>query len=166
MACAAAVDPDNVTAEIWAAGAASGDPSKLELLTKRLNCYDLVLDSLSVFDEQVAKNQLLQGTEDVRNRAYDVAFSSEDALFHSRLYDWMVGKGMADALLEVNCASSVEVERYMTAHYQIRPPFLESHLLREPMSADKYQLLWQLYVKNGQYLKAAEVLAALAQSSE
>jgi len=49
---------------------------------------------------------------------------------------------------------------------EIRPPFLERHLLREPASADKYQLLWQLYVKNEQYLRAAEVLAALARSSE
>lgn len=52
------------------------------------------------------------------------------------------------------------------SHYQIRPAFLESHLLREPVSSGNYELLWQLYVKNEQYLRAAEVLAALAQSSQ
>jgi hypothetical protein len=31
---------------------------------------------------------------------------------------------------------------------------------------DKYQLLWQFYVKDGQPLRAAEVLGALAESTE
>ncbi|KAF8832270.1 hypothetical protein HHX47_DHR1001833 [Lentinula edodes] len=48
----------------------------------------------------------------------------------------------------------------------IRPPFLETHLKREPLSAEKYQLLWQFYVKDGQPLRAAEVLLALAESTE
>lgn len=34
------------------------------------------------------------------------------------------------------------------------------------MSAEKYQLLWQFYVKDGQPLRAAEVLLALAESTE
>lgn len=48
----------------------------------------------------------------------------------------------------------------------MRPPFLEAHLKREPSTVRKYQLLWQFYVKNGQPLRAAEVLAALAESSQ
>lgn len=49
--------------------------------------------------------------------------------------------------------------------YQIRPPYLEAHLEREPSSATNYQLLWQLHVKEGSFLRAAQVLATLAQST-
>ncbi|KAI5123612.1 hypothetical protein M0805_003428 [Coniferiporia weirii] len=145
--CAAVVDSDNVGLSFWMAGCPADDP-RSNVLAKRERCYDLILHSLSIFDDQCAKNPTRQDFEDVRNHAYDAAFSSEDPVFHSHLYEWMIQKSMTDALLE------------------IRPPYLESHLLREPASAYKYQLLWQLYVKNGQYLRAAEVLVALAQSTE
>jgi len=49
---------------------------------------------------------------------------------------------------------------------QMRPSYLQAYLKREPRTLDKYQLLWQFYVKDGQPLRAAEVLAALAESSE
>jgi nuclear pore complex protein Nup155 len=48
----------------------------------------------------------------------------------------------------------------------MRPAFLEAHLKREPATVQKYQLLWQFYVKNGQPLRAAEVLGALAESDQ
>lgn len=48
----------------------------------------------------------------------------------------------------------------------MRPAFLEAHLKREPITVQKYQLLWQFYVKNGQPLRAAEVLGALAESNQ
>ncbi|KAH8120271.1 nucleoporin [Phellopilus nigrolimitatus] len=147
LQCAVVVDDDNIGLSYWATGCTAGD-QRAVLLVKRKQCYDLILHSLSVFDEQCTKNTTRQDFEDVRNHSYDLAFQSEDPIFHSYLYEWMVQQGMTDALLE------------------IRPPFLESHLLREPASVDKYQLLWQLYVKNGQYLRAAEVLAALAQSRD
>jgi len=47
----------------------------------------------------------------------------------------------------------------------MRPVYLEAHLKREPGTVEKYQLLWQFYVKDGQPLRAAEVLAALAKST-
>ena len=48
----------------------------------------------------------------------------------------------------------------------MRPPYLEAHLRREPVTVEKFQLLWQFYVKDGQPLRAAEVLAVLAESTE
>lgn len=48
----------------------------------------------------------------------------------------------------------------------MRPTYLEAHLKREPVTVQKYQLLWQFYVKNGQPLRAAEVLGALADSNQ
>ena len=105
--------------------------------------------------------------EDIRNYAYDTAFCSEDAVFHSHLYDWMIGRKMTDALLEVRYKallvfSTVALRLWL----QIRPPFLEAHLQRDPLNVGNHQLLWQLYVKNGQYFSAAEVLASLAKSEE
>lgn len=48
---------------------------------------------------------------------------------------------------------------------QMRPAYLQAYLQREPGTLAKYQLLWQFYVKDGQPLRAAEVLATLAESS-
>ena len=48
----------------------------------------------------------------------------------------------------------------------MRPSYLEAHLRRDPPSLQKFQLLWQFYVKNGQALRAAEVLGAMAESTE
>lgn len=48
----------------------------------------------------------------------------------------------------------------------MRPAYLEAHLKRDPITVQKFQLLWQFYVKDGQSLRAAEVLAALAESTE
>ena len=48
----------------------------------------------------------------------------------------------------------------------MRTPFLEDYLRRDPATLQKYQLLWQFYVKNNQPLRAAEVLAALAESTQ
>ena len=72
------------------------------VIDKRRDCYDLVLHSLSVFEELCTKNPGRDDLEDVRNHAYQLAFSAEDAMFHSQLYDWMVGRGMTDTLLEVS----------------------------------------------------------------
>lgn len=48
----------------------------------------------------------------------------------------------------------------------MHPVFIEAHLRREPINVQKCQLLWQFYVKDGQPLRAAEVLGALAESTE
>lgn len=54
----------------------------------------------------------------------------------------------------------------MLTSVKLRPQYLEAHLRREPITLPKYQLLWQFYVKDGQPLRAAEVLAILAESTE
>ena len=86
--------------------------------------------------------------ETVRAHAYELSFASEDEMFHSTLYDWLIERNLADQLLEM------------------RPVYLEAHLRREPVTLQKCSLLWQFYVKDGQSLRAAEVLGALADSTE
>ncbi|KNZ78533.1 putative nucleoporin [Termitomyces sp. J132] len=156
LTCAQTLDPDNIGLEAWHAGLPAGD-SRTTYTQKRLQCYDLVLDSLTVFENKCNTNKVLEkqdalyqqgDPEAVRSHAYELAFASEDEIFHSTLYDWLINRGLSDDLLEM------------------RPTFLEAHLKREPITVQKFQLLWQFYVKNGQSLRAAEILATLAESTQ
>ena len=105
LQCAAVADEDNVGLNYWASGSPPDDP-RSEILGRRLRCYDLVLHSLSVFGEQCTLNPARQDLEDVRNHSYELAFSVEDPIFHSHLYDWMITEGMTDALLEASNVKS------------------------------------------------------------
>ncbi|EIN14134.1 nucleoporin [Punctularia strigosozonata HHB-11173 SS5] len=148
--CAKAMDPKSQGREYWHAGCPDNDPRR-EAWEERRRCYDLVLESLEKFEQAVTQSSATSTSEQaeaVRSHAYELAFLSDDEIFHSTLYDWLITKGLADELLEM------------------RPAYLEAHLRREPVSVEKFQLLWQFYVKDGQPLRAAEVLAALAESTE
>ncbi|KAJ3937728.1 MAG: nucleoporin [Lentinula lateritia] len=153
LVCARVFDPDNIGMDYWRSSANS-DGRPRSAFERRMQCYELILDSLSVFEQQGNEPSTVQNAhsaeehETVKDYAYQLSFSSDDEMFHSTLYDWLISRHLADDLLE------------------IRPPFLETHLKREPLSAEKYQLLWQFYVKDGQPLRAAEVLLALAESTE
>lgn len=111
LSCAEAQDPDNSALECWHAGAPAND-SRQELLQRRLKCYDLILDSLTVFEGKCSQSQAsatagvpaLDDPETVRSHAYELAFASEDEMFHSMLYDWLINRNLADDLLEVNFA--------------------------------------------------------------
>ncbi|TFK77170.1 nucleoporin [Pluteus cervinus] len=151
LSCAQVFDSNGTGLEYWRAGCPQSSPGQ-EAASLRLQCYDLVMDSLTVFEEKCpaksvseAKN-LMDDPETVRSHAYELAFSSEDEMFHSTLYDWLIERNLADDLLEM------------------RPPYLEAHFKREPHTVQKFQLLWQFYVKNDQPLRAAEVLETLATS--
>jgi|ERR1700722_4846405 len=169
--CAQMVDPDNTGLEFWYSGSPVNDP-RSEFYARRSQCYDLVLDSLSVFEGK-AGGAKVDGvvdstaidTETVRSHAYELAFASEDEMFHSTMYDWLIDRGIADELLEVR-PSRHRSPRMCSCIFQMRPAFLEAHLKREPVTAAKYQLLWQFYVKDGQPLRAAEVLGTLAESMQ
>ncbi|KAF7306859.1 Nucleoporin [Mycena indigotica] len=143
LTCASVVDADNIGLQCWA----NNQPPN-ELCEYRSRCYALVLDSLSVFEERAMAGGSNDDSEVVRSHAYELAFAVEDEMFHSTLYDWLIGRQLADELLEM------------------RPPYLEAHLRREPVTVQNFELLWQFYVKNGQPLRAAEVLAALAESTQ
>ncbi|KAF5385502.1 hypothetical protein D9757_005350 [Collybiopsis confluens] len=153
LVCARVFDRDNMGLDYWRENSSSDGPSRLAF-ERRRQCYELILDSLSTFECQIevpssAKISLsLEEMESIKTHAYELCFSSDDEMFHSVLYDWLIDRQLADDLLE------------------LRPPYLEAHLRREPVSADKYQLLWQFYVKDGQPLRAAEVLLALAESTD
>ncbi|KAF9229208.1 nucleoporin [Gyrodon lividus] len=148
LSCAQAADPDNIGLEYWLSGCPPND-DRANFSKKRISCYQLVLDTLNAFEDKASQSQAVSEDPDtIRNHAYTLAFSSDDVMFHSTLYDWLIDRGLADELLAM------------------RPQYLEAHLRREPATLPKYQLLWQFYVKDGQPLRAAEVLAILAESTD
>lgn len=175
LRCAQTVDPDSVGREYWHDGSTDVSDPREKFWELRKRCYDLVLQSLQHFEDKSAGSLKTPGTDQTddlevaRSHAYELAFSSEDELFHSTLYDWLINRGLADELLEVSVLLGAylffRLVEVLCGTLQMRPAFLEAHLKREPGTVEKYQLLWQFYVKDGQPLRAAEVLAALAKST-
>ena len=175
LRCAQTVDPDSVGREYWHEGSTDTSDPRVKFWELRKKCYDLVLQSLQHFEDKGVGSSGTSGTgqtddpEVARSHAYELAFSSEDELFHSTLYDWLISRGLADELLEVSVLFKIHLPPRLAEVWcgtlQMRPAYLEAHLKREPGTVEKYQLLWQFYVKDGQPLRAAEVLAALAKST-
>jgi nuclear pore complex protein Nup155 len=107
--CAEALDADCLGKEYWQtvppvldgqgrSNNAPDDPRRLSW-ERRARCYDLVLDSLESFENKAASGDDV--AERVRAHAYEIAFASADEIFHSRLYEWLISRGLADELLEV-----------------------------------------------------------------
>ena len=120
LQCALAWDGENLAAEWGPPGPASADIPAASLVLHtggrdpatqlrrvwegRMQCYDLVLESLKAFDQLVqnatAENEMRERVAE-RDEAFGIALSSTDRMWHSRLYDWMIEKGLTDALLQV-----------------------------------------------------------------
>ena len=81
------------------------DPRKL-LYERRWACYQICVDSLSTFDDHLAdaikKGEPGLEQDAARTRAYQLAFESQDQVFHSFFYDWLINRGMTEELLEVS----------------------------------------------------------------
>lgn len=104
--CAEALDADGLGKEYWQTvppelGRNNNVPDEPRRLSweRRARCYDLVLDSLETFENKAASGDDV--AERVRAHAYEIAFASADEIFHSRLYEWLISRGLADELLEV-----------------------------------------------------------------
>ena len=175
LRCVETVDPDSVGQEYWHEGSLDASDPRAKFWELRKRCYDLVLQSLQHFEDKSTGPPKTPSTdraddpEIVRSHAYELTFSSEDEIFHSTLYDWLISRGLSDELLEVSGTFRVCLLFGLTeiwcVTWQMRPVYPEAHLKREPGTVEKYQPLWQFYVKDGRPLRAAEVLAALAKST-
>lgn len=97
------MDANNVAFDVWYSGSATTEENKA-ICELRHGCYDLVLDSLQVFEEKHAASADSRDQEAVRTHAFELAFASDDEIFHSALYDWFIERGMVDDLLEVGTA--------------------------------------------------------------
>jgi hypothetical protein len=111
--CAEALDADGLGKEYWQtvpsessrllggqgrSNNAPDDPRR-PAWDRRVQCYDLVLDSLETLENKASSGD--DAAERVRAHAYELAFASADEIFHSRLYEWLISRGLADELLGV-----------------------------------------------------------------
>ncbi|KAN0061167.1 hypothetical protein ACQY0O_006902 [Thecaphora frezii] len=135
---------------------------------KRSAAYVIVFETLKELDDQldaaynVKENEarvrlLVEQRDKVRSDAYARAEASEDPLFHEQLYAWLIERRLTDQLLE------------------LRTPYLADYLQGTPAAERANDagyvrtlrnLLWQYYVRNGEFFAAAQVLDALAHSKE
>jgi len=107
--CAEASDADGLGKEYWQTVPSeldrqrrnnnAPDDTRRFPWERRARCYDLVLDSLETFEKKATSGD--DTAERVRAHAYEIAFASTDEIFHSRLYEWLISRGLADELLEV-----------------------------------------------------------------
>ncbi|KAL9939165.1 hypothetical protein V8E36_001978 [Tilletia maclaganii] len=161
LKCAAAWDPNDLANTIPpnAGPALLQNHPALPLLDKRNACYALVLEMLQSTDDildrviQLPQTDATRAAErrranDLHDEAYDLALAQNDRLFHWRLYDWLLERGLTERLLDV------------------RSPFIEDYLKQEPNTVEKLQLLWQLYKRDEQYSSAAQVLCVLAKATD
>ncbi|EST08080.1 Nucleoporin [Kalmanozyma brasiliensis GHG001] len=170
LQCAAEWDPAGIAASYLAEGSPDGPEhrARRELADRVQQAYQLVFETLQQLDERLdaaynldadeASVRLTISTRDkARTEAYSRAESSSDPFFHESLYTWLIERRMTDQLLSM------------------RTPYLEGFLLKRPTGAKsgdvEFQrtlrnLLWQLYVRHGEYFAAAQVLDALAHSKE
>lgn len=139
LASAHAVDPADAAVSFRADGCPADEPMshRHAMYALRRRIYALVLRALR--DDAEAMRQ---------------ALASDDALFHEELYTYMIAHGKTSELLSTPT------------------PFLEDFLQGTPVlldgqSLETYErrlrdLLWQWYVRQGEYLAAAQTLDALA----
>ena len=135
--CAEVADVDHQGQEYWNSvedtSQPSSDPRK-EFWDKRAQCYDLVLDTLEAFEQKAARQ--LENAENARIHAYELAFASSDEMFHCRLYEWHVGRGLADEVLEVGHAALSDDIVIWFIPKQMRPAYLEAYLQRDPPTVE------------------------------
>ena len=170
LQCAAEWDPAGVAASYLAEGSpdAPEHRARREVADRLKQAYQLVFETLQQLDERLdaaynleadeAQVRLAISTRDkARTEAYARAEASQDVLFHESMYEWLIERKMTDQLLSM------------------RTPYLEHFLVKRPAGAKALDaaflrtlrnLLWQFYVRHGEYFAAAQVLDALAHSKE
>lgn len=118
----------------------------------RQSCYECIFDTLievnKQFDQAITNHENIHQMEYYKSITFRRAIESDDPVFHSCLYDWLLSQGYTDTLLD------------------IQSPFIEAHLIRDPLTLVKCELLWQFYVRRSRFNDAARVLASLADSVE
>ncbi|TIB10278.1 hypothetical protein E3P92_02688 [Wallemia ichthyophaga] len=126
--------------------------TRVHAYKRRQSCYECIFETLAEakdkVEQAVSKHERVEEVEQYRRNAFRRAIESYDAVFHSCFYDWLVSQGLTDLLLD------------------IQSPYLEQHLMRDPLTLEKCELLWQFYVRRSRFYDAARVLASLADSVE
>ncbi|KAK5111503.1 hypothetical protein LTR85_011851 [Meristemomyces frigidus] len=130
-------------------GMAQGDARK-EAFDARKRCYDLVFATIENLDRETeSQPQEIDGRYSLaakrRSEAYDVVYTSDDAVFQTCLYDWYVSIGRANRLLDIDTPYVVD--------------YLKRRSQQDRAHAD---LLWRYYAHHNDYLQAAATQLDLA----
>lgn len=165
LTCASAWDSDQRGLSFWRDGCPRNDGRSLSWEARNF-CYSKALEALQTADDRLdaavqsssssggpsgngaGSSSSIGEAESIRQNARQRALSTPDEAFHHRFYQWHLDRGLTDQLLDV------------------RAPHLEFFLLQEPMTLERFDLLWQYYARHYQHIKAAHILARLSESTE
>lgn len=143
-------DKQNAAMAYLASGMVDGDSRKTKY-TFRIDCYNLVFETLQLVDNLASKAPEPPFGEEPREailkaETWRLVYESDDEVFHSSLYDWLFETGRGQQLLDINST------------------FVLNYLIRKASNSITHaDLLWQYYGRRELYFEAAEVLYELAQ---
>ncbi|XP_041357627.1 nuclear pore complex protein Nup155-like [Gigantopelta aegis] len=168
LAVAKKCDPHNLALHYYQSGEPPEDLQGMQVYMQRMECYSCVTNTLaylwsaSISHPQVTSVPKTSGpppapdptritaaeADKYKNRILDLGLKSDDALFHSALYDWLFATNNTEKLLE------------------IQTPFIEAYLKRKAQihsdNVDALDMLWKYYEKIQNFPAAAKILSSLA----
>ncbi|KAJ3349124.1 hypothetical protein HDU83_000745 [Entophlyctis luteolus] len=114
----------------------------------RQKCYQLVKSVILSVELPAAEESVADAREvdKFRESLINYGLGFDDKLFHYFIFDWFMEERLYDRLLKLN-------SRY-----------LEDFLAFEPIAFERINLLWKFYVHQEAFMKAAQVLNAMASS--
>lgn len=136
----------------WLQEGASAQDSRVSLYESRIKCYDMIKTVVEALDKSLSESQeMIDGhyTLSARRKreAYDVINDAKDETFHIYLYDWYLGQGWTERLLNV------------------QSPYVIRYLERKSQAGIEYaDLLWKYHAQYNNYQEAAKVQLGLAKS--
>lgn len=140
LACAAAVDPQNM-AMMWVR---NGRPERDEdgrlAFANRERCYGHIWSLLNRFNSGVLGPEKLTDILKAARR-------STDEMFHIRLYEWYISEKLQQDLIKLNT------------------PYLENFLTKYCPQDIRFDLLPSYYIRNEKYFLASRVLLQQAETS-
>ncbi|KAG9974279.1 nucleoporin-domain-containing protein, partial [Aureobasidium melanogenum] len=125
------------------------DDPRQKAFEGRKQCYDLIHQVIVSLEQTAEANPdgAFSVTAKRQSEAYEIINNSEDEVFQNNLYDWYMGQGWNDRLLEISS------------------PYVISYLRRRmDKNPDHADLLWRYYAHHNNFLEAASVQLLLAKS--
>ncbi|KAI8826369.1 Nup133 N terminal like-domain-containing protein [Chytriomyces cf. hyalinus JEL632] len=152
LSFAQAEDPNSVAFPFFAEGRPANDYREV-FFAKRQECYLLVKSLIMAADAPETGKEGAATAPDssrlVNSFQADLVkhcLRFDDKLFHYFLFDWFMNERLNSTLLELDSV------------------YLEDFLAMEPVELSRIDLLWRLYVRKEEFMKAAQVLRAIAVS--
>ncbi|KAI8614737.1 Non-repetitive/WGA-negative nucleoporin C-terminal-domain-containing protein [Chytriomyces sp. MP71] len=139
-------DPNAVAFSYYADGMPANDYREA-FYTKRYACYELVKSMILNVEPPVQENATgsAQVVDEYRKELIHFALQFNDKLFHYFIFDWFLKAHLTSQMLETPS------------------DYLEDYLGQDT-SLERFDLLSRLYVRKGEFIKAAQVLRAMAAS--